>query len=186
MMLALVTMASAQAAIVPSLNVGSPTVSVAPAGFRYTYTGTVAGDQTMNTGDYLTLFDLTGLSVAAGSITVDAGFSFTTQPLGINPTTPPISPTDSAALLNLTINRTGTALPGLATFGFSFVSTVGTTTDLGLYAAQGTLKSGLRESNQGFVRGPAVIPEPSVTVMLSVAGLLGLGLRTIRRNRSAV
>ena len=202
LMIALVSLAPAQANIVPTMFFAQPD----PLGgglFRYTYFATIDPVQGMNTGDFLTLYDIAGFADAvtvnfvaapAGGGSVGAtGFSVSNQPTGINPPGPPaVTPLLDTPLTNLTITRTGAPVgPDSFAFFFSFNSTVGQTA-LIPFAAQGTLQptplgGAQPRSNDGTVLGPGVaaVPEPSVTVMLGVAGLLGLGCRTIRRRRSA-
>jgi len=185
-MLALVCLVPAQASVIPTLNAGSPTGPVAGA-FTYSYTAEVSADQTMPTGGFLTLFDIPGL--ITGSVVAPAGFSVATPNLGgIAPGPPPQGIVDSPALPNVILTRTGAALPGGSTFGFSFQSTAPPGGFVFFNGQATTTQNGQPQANGGQVAGPGgrAIPEPSVTVMLGVAGLLGLGLRSIRRRRAAV
>jgi len=182
-MLALVCLVPAQASVIPTLNAGSPTGPVAGV-FTYNYTGTVSTDQTLFNGGFLTLFDINGL--VAGSV-VAPGFAIATPLLGgIAPGPPAQGIVDNPTLPNIILTRTGGTLGGGSTFAFSFQSTA----PRGSIFFNGqavTTANGAPQANGGQVAGPGtVIPEPSVTVMLGVVGLFGLGLRSIRRRRAAV
>src|SRR4051812_14287663 len=87
--LGLAGLTTARADIVPTLT------SVAPLGgglFQYNYTANVSSAESMQTGDFLTLYDLSGLVSAAAT----PGFTLSIQNVGINPNNPaPIGPPDN-------------------------------------------------------------------------------------------
>src|SRR4029077_17517763 len=91
---------AARADIIPTLS------SVAPAvgGFTWNYSSNVTVDQTVNAGDFFTIYDFGPFSL--GSNTQPVGWTFSSSLVGATP--PFVSPTDNPSILNLTWTYTGT------------------------------------------------------------------------------
>ncbi len=152
--------------------------------FTYNYNLTVGARQTVNPGNFVTLYDVTGLLPT--SIADPTGFTHTTQPLGITPSHPvPLPVPDDPSVLNITFTRQSSALTGPAgPLAFSFKSTQGVTSPAEFFAGQAVLTAiPFPAENLGFTTGPAAIPEPSVTAMAGMIGLLGVGYGKMRRGR---
>lgn len=99
-------------------------VSVTPVGpdFTYSYGVILPSDYAVKDGDFFTVYDFHGFT--AGSNSEPAGWDFGTSMLGPNP--PHISPTDNAAIVNLTWTYHGPTITGPGALGnFSASSTLG-------------------------------------------------------------
>lgn len=158
--------------------------------FTYSYHADVTADQQAATGDFLTLYDVIGLVPASITI-VESGWTSTVQNVGITPFG--IAPTDDPTAPNITISRTGAAIPGpsLAAVHFSFRSTSGVTGVM-QFAAQGH-RVGLPPdpvneiSNIGRVTGPvaSTTPEPASLALLAMGVPFALSLVRRRQNKAS-
>lgn len=195
-LLALGAASAAHADIIPTLTVASP-IQVGSL-FQYTYTATLASDQALVTGNYFTIFDFQGF---AGFGTIGAGFTPTTQLLGVTPGT--INVMDDATVLNATFTYAGPTLnqpagtgPGVSTELGSF-QIFSIFDGLGLipFVSEGTKNNGIAAgtpvANIGSTAGPlagsgtpGAIPEPSVWAML-VIGFGAIGV-SVRRRRPTI
>src|SRR2546421_13119637 len=92
---------SARADIIPTL---SSVIGSSPT-FTWNYTANVTVDETINTGDFFTIYDFG--AIAPGSNLQPTGWTFSQALLG--PTAPLTSPTDNPSILNLTWTYTGSA-----------------------------------------------------------------------------
>ncbi len=167
--------------------------------FRYFYTLRVSNTQSARPGDFVTLYDIDGL--IANSVTPDpvgasgglSGFDVTENLMGSTPTIPlPLSGIvpDSGWILNLTFtkNPDDTLIGPVGPYTFSFLSTFGVVGDIDLYAGQALNNvTSLTAENIGQTQGPtrAAVPEASVTAMMGIVGLMGLGYRKLSRGRKA-
>jgi hypothetical protein len=199
------TAQDARALYAPQLVGGSPTVE--GANYRWTYnlvwgtsgnplflitagTGANAGvlsPGTVGSQDFVTLYDIQGY--VPGSVAVSgAGVNHAAlTPLVFTGITGPGTlPEDLPTLVNLTFRYTGANLNVDQTFGtVSFLSTIGTSYELGFYTSQYT-NSGVANSKVGEIGRvtlPAIIPEPSSVALIGmgVAGLFGYGYRRRRQ-----
>ena len=169
----------ARADIIPTLD----SVTGSSPNFTWNYSANVTVDQTVNTGDFFTIYDFS--SIMPTTTTQPSGWTFSTALLG--PTAPLTSPTDNASLWNLTWTYSGAAIPGSAALG---MFTVVTSTDQlrdGQFTAQATRNSGpnagTKVSNIGTVAVP--VPEPSALFpILSLAAAIGVD-RFFRRRKTA-
>src|SRR2546423_12392891 len=101
--------------IIPTLN----SVTGSSPTFTWNYTANVTVDQTVNTGDFFTIYDFS--SIMPTTTSQPAGWAFSTALVG--PTAPLTSPTDNPNLWNLTWTYSGSAIPGSAALGtFSAVT----------------------------------------------------------------
>jgi len=171
---------AARADIIPTLD----SVTGSAPNFTWNYTANVTVDQTVNTGDFFTIYDFS--SIMPTTTSQPSGWTFSTALVG--PTAALVTPTDNPNLWNLTWTYTGqSAIPGSAALGtFSAV----TTTDqlkTGQFTAQATRSSGpeagSKVSNIGNVAVP--VPEPSaVFPVLSLLSAVGVD-RFLRRRKKA-
>jgi len=171
---------SARADIIPTLD----SVTGSSPNFTWNYAANVTVDQTVNAGDFFTIYDFS--SIMPTTTTQPTGWTFSTALVG--PTAALTTPTDNPNLWNLTWTYTGqTPIAGSAALGmFSAV----TTTDqlkTGQFTAQATRSSGpetgSKVSNIGNVSVP--VPEPStVFPILSVLSAVGVD-RFLRRRKKA-
>src|SRR3954470_4788852 len=106
----------ARADIIPSLS----SVTGSAPNFTWNYSANVTVDETVNTGNFFTIYDFS--SIMPTTTTQPAGWTFSTALLG--PTPGLVNPTDNANMWNLTWTYTGTtAIPGAAALGtFSAVT----------------------------------------------------------------
>ena len=170
---------AARADIIPTLS----SVTGSSPNFTWNYSANVTVDQTVNTGDFFTIYDFS--SIMPTTTTQPSGWTFSTALLG--PTAPLTSPTDNASLWNLTWTYSGAAISGSAALG---MFTVVTSTDQlrdGQFTAQATRNSGpnagTKVSNIGTVAVP--VPEPSALFpILSLAAAIGVD-RFFRRRKTA-
>jgi hypothetical protein len=185
----LCTATAGHASIIPTL------MTVTPEGdlFRYTYQGTLVGDQGVKPGSKLVIFDFAGfaggLTAPPGEIT--ATTEFTSGALSL------LSPdfTDDPTVLNLAFTYTG---PPVHTTGgpyediqftLSALSTFNTTVNDGFAAIavknNDGSATGTTTVNAGAVRVPiaTAVPEPA-TWGLMILGFGGVGamVRTRRRD----
>jgi hypothetical protein len=193
---------SAYAAIVVSLPGGGPS---GPGSFDWDYRAELQPDQTMEIGDFFTIYDFAGISadaVMTGEVVFKpnptltlAGFTFTTtvQDLGITPSL--ITPgEDSDAIPNVTVTLTGggSIIPPPTPADPSVLVPV----DLGILTIESafnplaavageysTLSHLAGSESQALGAVPvAAIPEPGSVAMM-IAGLIALGVVTVRRRQ---
>src|SRR5204862_3612716 len=85
---------AARADIIPTLS----SVTGSSPNFTWNYSANVTIDETVNTGDFFTIYDFG--SIAPGSNTQPSGWTFSQALVG--PTPSLVTPTDNASILNLT------------------------------------------------------------------------------------
>src|SRR6266853_1683244 len=96
--------------IIPTL---SSVTGSAPT-FTWNYSANVTVDETVNTGDFFTIYDFG--TIAPGSSTQPIGWTFSQALVG--PTPSLVTPTDNASILNLTWTYTSTTpINGSAALG---------------------------------------------------------------------
>jgi hypothetical protein len=166
--------------IIPTLD----SVSGSSPNFTWNYSANVTVDQTVNTGDFFTIYDFG--SIAPGSNTQPTGWTFSQALVG--PTAALTSPTDNPNILNLTWTYNGTTpISGSAALGiFSVITSTDQLKD-GQFTAQATRNSGpnagTKVSNIGNVAVP--VPEPSTLFpILGVCVAAALSSRLLRRQRA--
>jgi len=170
----------ARADIIPTLD----SITGSSPNFTWNYSANVTVDQTINPGDFFTIYDFG--SISPGSNAQPTGWTFSQALLG--PTAPLTSPTDDPNILNLTWTYNGTAaIVGSASLGIFSVVTSTDQLKTGQFTAQATRSSGpeagSKISNIGNVSVP--VPEPSALFpILSLCAALGLD-RFFRRRKTA-
>ncbi|SRR5581483_3813552 len=172
----------ARADIIPTLSPGVPAPT--SGGFTWNYATNVTVDQTVNPGDFFTIYDFG--TIVANSNSQPAGWTFSTSLTGTNPSL--VIPTDNPSIMNLTWTYTGTTpINGSAFLGnFAVVATTNQLRDSD-FAAEATRNSGpnagTKIDNVGRVSVP--VPEMSALVpILSLCGAVALsGLPSLLRRR---
>src|SRR2546430_15932022 len=121
--------------IIPTLS----SVTGSSPTFTWNYAANVTVDQTVNTGDFFTIYDFG--SIAPGSNTQPTGWTFSQALVG--PTAALTSPTDNPSILNLTWTYSGASpIVGSAALGMFSVITSTDQLKEGQFTAQGTRNSG--------------------------------------------
>jgi len=191
----------AYAAIVVSLPGGGPS---GPGSFDWDYRAELQPDQTMEIGDFFTIYDFAGISadaVATGEVVFKpnpsltlAGFTFiaTVQDLGVTPLL--ILPNDDAAIPNVTVTLTGggSIIPPptpsdptvLVAVDLGILTIESAFNPLNAVVGQYSTLAHLAGTQQGAIGAVpvAAIPEPG-SVGLMIAGLIALGVVTFRRRQ---
>ena len=165
--------------IIPTLS----SVTGSSPNFTWNYAANVTVDQTINTGDFFTIYDFG--TIAPGSNTQPTGWTFSQALVG--PTAALTSPTDNPNILNLTWTYTGTApISGSAALGMFSIITSTDQLKTGQFTAQATRNSGpdagTKVSNIGAVSVP--VPEPSA--LLPIIGVCAAAVfsRLLRRQHA--
>jgi hypothetical protein len=176
----------ATADIIPVLDGGAPTNN-GNGTFTYNYHGDVTIDQNATTGDYLTLYDFSGL--VPSSITVAPGWKFSVQNLGTTPSS--VVPVDDPTIPNIVFTRTGGTLLGPSSFTFSAASThsgISLRSFTGVGTRSDGPNAGSKIQNVGMYVGPnstgvqvGEAPEPASAILLGIG--LPVTLMVCRRYR---
>jgi len=169
---------AARADIIPTLD----SVTGSSPNFTWNYSANVTVDQTVNSGDFFTIYDFS--SIMPTTTTQPSGWTFSTALLG--PTAPLTSPTDNASLWNLTWTYSGAAIPGSAALG---MFTVVTSTDQlrdGQFTAQATRNSGPNAGTKVSNIGTVAVPVPEPSALFPIIGLCAAALIStlVRRQRA--
>ena len=165
--------------IIPTLS----SVTGSSPNFNWNYTANVTVDETVNHGDFFTIYDFS--SIMPTTTTQPAGWTFSTALVG--PTPSLVNPTDNPSMWNLTWTYTGTtAIPGAAALGtFSAV----TSTDqlkTGQFTALAS-RSGAPADTKIQNIGNVSVPVPESTSLLPLIGVCGAALffgPRLRRQRA--
>jgi len=172
---------AARGDIIPTLD----SVTGSAPNFSWNYSANVTVDQTVNSGDFFTIYDFS--SIIPTTHSQPTGWTFSTALIG--PTAPLTSPTDNPTLWNVTWTYNGAAaIPGSAALGMFTVVTSTDQLKTGQFTAQATRSSGpeagSKISNIGNVTVP--VPEPSsVFPILSLLSAIGADRFLRRRKKSA-
>jgi hypothetical protein len=160
---------AARADILPGL--GDPTVISLGGGlFQYDYHPFVSSTQRVENGDFFTIYDFPGLTMALAPM----GWTPSIQNLGI---TPLVLPIDSGSIPNVTFTYAGPNIVGQQNLGiFSLVSTwTNPVFQMRNWGGRGTdIDSGFKNANLTNVKVPTTRPETTVPEPGTMA-LLGLG-----------
>ncbi len=124
-------------------------------------------DETINTGDFFTIYDFG--TIAPGSNTQPTGWTFSQALVG--PTPSLVTPTDNASILNLTWTYSGAApINGSAALGMFSVITSTDQLKVGQFTAEATRSSanaGTKVDNIGAVS----VPVPESSSLLPIIGV---------------
>jgi hypothetical protein len=172
---------AARADIIPTLD----SVTGSSPNFSWNYTANVTVNQTIESGDFFTIYDFS--SIMPTSHTEPTGWTFSTALVG--PTPANVSPTDNPNLWNVTWTYTGESqIVGASALGTFSVVTSTDQMKTGQFTGQATRSAGQPEagskiSNIGNVTVP--VPEPSALFpILSFAAAIGVD-RFLRRRKTA-
>src|SRR5437762_13282256 len=121
---------AARADIIPTLS----SVTGSSPNFTWNYTANVTVDETVNTGDFFTIYDFS--AIMPTTTTQPAGWTFSTALLG--PTPALVTPTDRASLYNLTWTYNGAAIVGAASLGAFSAVTSTRQLNMGQFTAEAT------------------------------------------------
>ena len=172
-LIAFATMMTARADIIPTL------FSVTPTGpnFTWDYTGIVTSNQTVNAGDFFTIYDFGGY--VAGSAVAPLGWSVSVQLLGITPSD--VIPADDPSLFNLTWTYHGEApIVGDSSLGghFTAVSTFQDPTRDN-FTAQATRSNGPQAGTKVDNIGMIDVPVPEMSALFPILSVCGAGLLSL-------
>ena len=150
--------------IIPTLD----SVTGSSPNFTWNYSANVTVDQTVNSGDFFTIYDFS--SIMPTTTTQPSGWTFSTALLG--PTPSSVLPTDNASLWNLTWTYSGSsALTGSAALGIFSAVTNTDQLKTGQFAAQGTRTSGPEAGSKVNNIGNVTVPVPESSSLLPIIGV---------------
>jgi hypothetical protein len=162
---------TARGDIIPSLS------SVTPIGsnFTWNYAANVTVNETINPGDYFTIYDF-GSIVPASNIQ-PAGWVFSTSLLGVTPGL--VSPTDNPNILNLTWTYMGaTPINGAAALGIFSVVTNTNQLKVGQFTAEATRSNDPTNTKIDNI-GSVSVPVPEMSALLPILSVCGAGLLSL-------
>ena len=173
----------ARADIIPEVSTVTPNGS----NFTWTYSASLTNDETLQSGNFFTIYDFAGY--VSGTNFQPANWVFSSANVGVTPSR--VTPTDNPSIPNLTWTYTGPNVgPGPVDLGLFGADSTFSNTKIGDFAAEaikyapGKPGNGLPVDNVGSVGVPtghvSVIPEAS-SLLLLLPGLAPLGLLLKRR-----
>src|SRR5437899_7957823 len=165
--------------IIPTLD----SVTGSSPSFTWNYAANVTVDQTINAGDFFTIYDFG--TIAPGSNTQPTGWTFSQALVG--PTAALTSPTDNPNILNLTWTYSGvTPIVGSASLGIFSVVTSTDQLKTGQFTAQATRSSGPEAGTKISNIGNVTVPVPEPSALLPIIGVCAAApLSTLRRRQQA-
>ena len=150
--------------IIPTLD----SVTGSSPNFTWNYSANVTVDQTVNTGDFFTIYDFG--SIAPGSNTQPTGWTFSQALVG--PTAPLTTPTDNPNVLNLTWTYNGAnPIVGSAALGIFSVITSTDQLKTGQFTAEATRNSGPTSGTKVSNIGTVNVPVPESSSLLPIIGV---------------
>src|SRR6266705_2904653 len=170
---------SARADIIPTLS----SVTGSSPTFTWNYSANVTVDQTVNTGDFFTIYDFG--TIAPGSNAQPTGWTFSQALLG--PTPALTNPTDNPNILNLTWTYTGTTpISGSAALGMFSVITSTDQLKTGQFSAEATRNSGPNAGTKVDNIGTISVPVPESSALLPIVGVCAAAVFStlLRRQRA--
>src|SRR5256886_10574502 len=170
---------SARADIIPTLS----SVTGSSPTFTWNYAANVTVDETVNTGDFFTIYDFG--TIAPGSNTQPTGWTFSQALLG--PTPALVNATDNPTILNLTWTYTGsTPISGSAALGIFSVITGTDQLKVGQFTAEATRNSGPNAGTKVDNIGNVSVPVPESSALLPIIGVCAAaGFSTLLRRQRA-
>lgn len=161
---------SARADIIPTLAPTPPAPT--SGGFVWNYSTNVTVDQTVNPGDFFTIYDFGNFTL--GSNVQPAGWTFSSSLTGTDPSQ--VTPNDNPNLLNLTWTYTGTQPIAGSAFLGDFSVIAGTDQlRTSNFAAQATRNSGPTAGTKIDNVGQVSVPVPEMSALLPILSICGAG-----------
>jgi hypothetical protein len=163
----------AQAGLIPT------SVTIAPDGgnFRWTYGVDLTSNVHVQSGDFFTIYDFSGLVTGPGNslsnIVPPSGWTVTSSMVGQTP--PGVSPVDNASVANLTFTYSGPTITSPGSLGnFWAISTEGSSTTADFTSLTHTNAGGSPEANITTTSAPVIgaianSPEPATLAMLGLS-----------------
>jgi hypothetical protein len=165
--------------IIPTLS----SVTGSAPNFTWDYSANVTVNETINHGDFFTIYDFS--SIMPTTTTQPAGWTFSTALVG--PTPSLVTPTDNASLWNLTWTYTGVAaIPGAATLGNFTAVTSTNQMKIGQFTAEATRSNDPTSTKIDNI-GQVSVPVPESTALLPLIGVCAVALffsPRLRRQRA--
>jgi hypothetical protein len=155
--------------IIPTLS------STAPSGsnFIWNYAANVTVDETINHGDFFTIYDFGNF--VSGSNTQPTGWTFSSSLLG--PTPALVNATDNPTIPNLTWTYSGTApISGSAALGIFSVITNTNQLKVGQFSAEATRNSGPNAGTKVDNIGTISVPVPEPSALLPILGVCAVAV----------
>src|SRR5437588_2052281 len=165
--------------IIPTLS----SVTGSSPNFTWNYAANVTVDETINTGDFFTIYDFG--TIAPGSNTQPTGWTFSQALLG--PTPALVNATDNPNILNLTWTYTGsTPISGSAALGIFSVITSTDQLKVGQFSAEATRNSGPNAGTKVDNIGTVSVPVPESSALLPIIGVCAAAVFStlLRRQRA--
>ncbi len=165
--------------IIPTLS----SVTGSSPNFTWNYSANVTVDETINTGDFFTIYDFG--SIAPGSNMQPTGWTFSQALLG--PTPALVNATDNPNILNLTWTYTGTTpISGSAALGMFSVITSTDQLKTGQFSAEATRNSGPNAGTKVDNIGTISVPVPESSALLPIVGVCAAAVFStlLRRQRA--
>jgi len=167
-----VSILAARADIIPTLS----NVATNGSNFTWNYAANVTVDETINQGDFFTIYDFGNF--VANSAQQPAGWVFSSSLTGINPSL--VTPTDDPNLANLTWTYQGTTpITGAMALGTFSIVTSTNQLKVGEFASQATRNSGPNAGTKIDNIGQASIPVPEMSALLPILSVCGAGLLSL-------
>ena len=165
------TIFSTRGDIIPALSPNPPAAAVG--GFTWNYAGFVTNLQTVERGDFFTIYDF-GDFVPKSNLQ-PTGWTFSSALVGKNPSL--VLPLDNPSILNLTWRYTGTTpIDGVASLGnFSVIASTDQLS-VSTFAAQATRTVGPNAGSKIDNVGRIVVPVPEMSALLPILSICGAGL----------
>jgi hypothetical protein len=161
--------------IIPTLS----SVTGSAPNFSWNYSANVTVDETVNKGDFFTIYDFS--SIMPTTHTEPVGWAFSTALLG--PTPGLVSPTDNPNLWNLTWTYNGSsAISGAAALGMFTAVTSTDQLKTGQFTAEAT-RSGAPAGTKIDNIGQVSVPVPESTSLLPLIGVCAAALFVAPRLR---
>ena len=165
--------------IIPTLD----SITGSSPSFTWNYAANVTVDQTINPGDFFTIYDFG--SIAAASNMQPTGWTFSQALLG--PTPALVNATDNPSILNLTWTYNGAApISGSAVLGIFSVITSTDQLKVGQFSAEATRSSGPNAGTKVDNIGAINVPVPEPSALLPLVGVCAAAVFStlLRRQRA--
>ncbi len=169
----------ARADIIPTLD----SVTGSSPTFSWNYSANVTVDQTINTGDFFTIYDFSSIVPTTHSEAI--GWTFSTALIG--PTAALTSPTDNPNLWNVTWTyNSASPIVGSAALGMFSVVTSTDQLKTGQFTAQATRTSGPEAGSKISNIGNVTVPVPESSALFPIIGVCAAAIfSTLLRRRHA-